>query len=346
MSHFTVLVVGDDIEKQLSPFQENNMGDTPGEFLAFREEETEYLEEYQTKTTKMLKASDGRLWSRYDEKFRNPKHSFTNNSSQYLTPEGYLEVEIKFKDLYLTFEEFVMEYHGEKERDSTKNLYGHWYNPNSKWDWYVIGGRWTGYFKAKPGIVGEIGERGVHDKKAKKGWYDSLRKGDIDFEGMRKISSEKAEHAYTIIENTFGGSIPKLQHLWKEIVDDKGLYKDLSMDERRSLYHSQFAMKALEEAKQRARRHGGEMSEDEGTVFWCDLEDFQCTKEKYVQRARNEAGTSFAMVKDGKWYENGEMGWWACVSNEKDTDVWLEEFGKLIDSLPEDALLTAVDCHI
>ena len=23
------------------------------------------------------------------------------------------------------------------------------YNPNSKWDWYEVGGRWTGYFKLK-----------------------------------------------------------------------------------------------------------------------------------------------------------------------------------------------------
>lgn len=23
---------------------------------------------------------------------------------------------------------------------------GYWYNPNAKWDWYEIGGRWSGYF--------------------------------------------------------------------------------------------------------------------------------------------------------------------------------------------------------
>ena len=30
------------------------------------------------------------------------------------------------------------------------------YNPNSKWDWYSIGGRWKGILKAKAGEVGEI----------------------------------------------------------------------------------------------------------------------------------------------------------------------------------------------
>ena len=49
---------------------------------------------------------------------------------------------------------------------------------------------------------------------------------------------------------------------------------------------------------------------------------------------------------NGEWHERGKMGWWACVSNEKDEDVWFSEFNKLIDSLPDDTLLTIVDCHI
>lgn len=35
MSHFTVLVVWEDVEQQLAPFQENNMGDCPKEYLKF-----------------------------------------------------------------------------------------------------------------------------------------------------------------------------------------------------------------------------------------------------------------------------------------------------------------------
>src|SRR5687768_5462716 len=32
--------------------------------------------------------------------------------------------------------------------------YGYWQNPNKKWDWYDLGGRWAGYFKLKPGRKG------------------------------------------------------------------------------------------------------------------------------------------------------------------------------------------------
>jgi hypothetical protein len=52
------------------------------------------------------------------------------------------------------------------------------------------------------------------------------------------------------------------------------------------------------------------------------------------------------VIKDGKWYQRGEMGWWACVANEKESDVWAEEFGKLMESLSDDTLMTLVDCHI
>ena len=57
--------------------------------------------------------------------------------------------------------------------------------------------------------------------------------------------------------------------------------------------------------------------------------------------------TTFAVIKDGKWYEKGEMGWWgACVSNEKDKEVWYKEFHKILEEQDPETLLTLVDCHI
>lgn len=54
----------------------------------------------------------------------------------------------------------------------------------------------------------------------------------------------------------------------------------------------------------------------------------------------------FAIVKEREWYESGKMGWWAVVTNEKDPHVWDEEVKKLIAELPQDTLITMVDCHI
>lgn len=56
------------------------------------------------------------------------------------------------------------------------------------------------------------------------------------------------------------------------------------------------------------------------------------------------AMSSFAVLLDGKWYERGEMGWWACVSNERDD--WDAEFDKLFASLRDDQWIAVLDCHI
>lgn len=85
-------------------------------------------------------------------------------------------------------------------------------------------------------------------------------------------------------------------------------------------------------------------SEKDDTKFWLyDIKKDE-TKEQYIKR--NSRFSTFAVLKEGEWFEKGEMGWWGMVSNEQDEDKWQEEFNKLVDSLPDDILLTIVDCHI
>lgn len=55
---------------------------------------------------------------------------------------------------------------------------------------------------------------------------------------------------------------------------------------------------------------------------------------------------AFAFLRDGEWYERGEMGFWAVVKNEKDKEDWNAEFKQLLADVPDDELITMVDCHI
>lgn len=55
------------------------------------------------------------------------------------------------------------------------------YNPDSKWDWYEVGGRWAGHLKLKGGVNG-----GVNQAKA----------GDIDWEATRMPYAMVAEGAW------------------------------------------------------------------------------------------------------------------------------------------------------
>ena len=99
MPHFDVLIIGDDIEKQLAPFQSNNMGDCPQEYLEFYDIEDECFKEYQTNSKTMVKGpNDG--------------------------------------------------------RDERTGRFGYWENPNTKWDWYQVGGMFAGELKLKNGMNG------------------------------------------------------------------------------------------------------------------------------------------------------------------------------------------------
>lgn len=57
--------------------------------------------------------------------------------------------------------------------------------------------------------------------------------------------------------------------------------------------------------------------------------------------------TSFAALYKGKWYENGSMGWFGIVSDEKDQDAWNTEFQAILEDakLNPNMRITIVDCH-
>ncbi len=150
----------------------------------------------------------------------------------------------EYADEGQSFEEFVPDWSSAEIR-SDGRAYRHT-NPNAKWDWWKIGGRWTGLLKLKPGAQGELGTPGLFTSAAEPGTADQARIGDVDTEAMA----------------TAGAPL-----------------------------------------------------------------------------------RTFAIVKDGQWFERGKMGWFACVADEKPEKQWSEEFANLLAASPDD-FITIVDCHI
>ena len=72
------------------------------------------------------------------------------------------------------------------------------------------------------------------------------------------------------------------------------------------------------------------------------------TKEQYMEKEmKKHPLTPFAFIDgNGEWHEKAEMGWWDMTSNDKAQEAWEAEFTEWFNSLPEDAELTLVDCHI
>lgn len=254
MSHFTCLVINDNVEEQLEPYFE-------------------------------LECTMSR------EEIKNDSRAeFTERLTTEELEKDFLRVKNENPELYYeNLEEFAEDYHGYSKLDD-EEVWGRWTNPNSKWDWYQVGGRWSGMFKIKdnpkyPNDI-QVGSPGLMTEPAKRGYADSIRLCDIDFEGMIKEKRERAEKN------------------WIEIQE--------------------------------------KLAQGDKHVLWMyDVKENE-TKEEYIEDCCKFS--TYAVIKDGQWYSKGEMGWWAVSSNENEN--WTEEFDKMIKSLPEDTLLTVVDCHI
>lgn len=78
----------------------------------------------------------------------------------------------------MTDEEKIEDYFGISDFDEDGNLMTT-YNPDSKWDWYSIGGRFPGLLKATTGTHGD--GSAFHINPRVDGEFDSARVGDIDF---------------------------------------------------------------------------------------------------------------------------------------------------------------------
>lgn len=216
MSHFSVAVIMDgskSLEEILAPYEECTENK---EFLEFCDTETEYSETYQNGSQKMVRMLEDQslksVWNkmflveisegmydlyRQDENIRlhsdwkDGKHIF------YRYEYGVNEVvDVPYKELYATFEEYMKEEHGADERDPEKNRFGYWYNPNSKWDWWQVGGRWAGYLKAKTGRMGEPSL--VYPRHVEPGHFDLAQIRDIDFSGD-KVAYNKAIRYWEVV---------------------------------------------------------------------------------------------------------------------------------------------------
>lgn len=119
MSHFTVAVLSydpNDVDDLLAPFDESPSNE---EYLEFDPvDEDEYRSDYETGTSQ--------------------------------TGNGDIETSfVSYKVKYPTFNAFMEEGNGLSRND--EGAYGYYTNPNAKWDWWVIGGRWDGLLRLKNG---------------------------------------------------------------------------------------------------------------------------------------------------------------------------------------------------
>lgn len=319
MSHFSVLVVTEtasqqELETALWPFHEF---ECTGEERHIQDIDItdEAREEYSKDDTRVYRDVSGVLHDAYCDRFyREPTPeetqrigpiggtgfgggiSYTSKdwgdgrgyrTKVHFVPEGYEDIRIPVSERQ-TLVEWAADYYGRPilrmgETATDKHKYGYILvnedgdlvrivkrtNPNKKWDWWVIGGRYSGRLLVNGRQV------------------DHARFGDIDMDEMR--AANRARRARSVEEAQ------------AEVADGKseGIVRYLYGDH----------------------------------IFDLDYID------------RDQAWT-FAALKDGKWLERGEMGWWGAVSNEQAPEDWDEAYRIVLASLRPDQHVWIVDCHI
>lgn len=191
----------------------------------------------------------------------------------------------------------------------SENLKVEPYNPNSKWDWYDIGGRWHNMLLVKADNNDIIGENASwvnienNSKKAPEGykWCDGARIKDIDFEKIKEIDNNPEKYI-RFWETYVEGKEPKTEEE-KEAI-------------KWEIYKKEYYIERYK------------------------------TKENYAKI--QSTFQTYACLDEKGWNTKGEMGWFACDDSTKESEeLYLEKFTELLKA-PEnqEKYLVIVDCHI
>lgn len=179
MSHFSVIVLGPDVERQLAPFHEF---------------ECTGFEEYVQDIDELAEA----------------REEFTRAAEPGVTMAAFVEGHYGHRPVVGEAPDLAGAHkYGWMRATAAGDVVElvKRTNPNAKWDWWETGGRWTGFFMLKRGRKGTVGTPGLLTAPADSlaGFADVARKGDIDFGAMRDAHGARAGVRYDKVHALIAG---------------------------------------------------------------------------------------------------------------------------------------------
>lgn len=324
MTHFTVIVrlpgatqedeLGDALSAILAPFQENNMGDCPKQYLEFHDTEDEYLNDYENDSVEMIRCEDGSLAYAWDERFRVPGE-IGLGSGTHKVPDHLERVQVKHRERYSTFEEFVADWHSSKERDPEKNRFGYWENPNKKWDY------WRAYplFENYSSGPGEF-----------------VRKSSLNMESITIERDARVKSFFEKYQRLIAGEKLDYFESPRSRAIDIGLIEIRRSginprEEDRAISWSKFIKDETDQRRE-----------------WFDVFKVLTVEELLRDHAAAFLPIrGYAFLDETGWHAPGRMGWWASSDDTPDTyKAYCDDFQKWITESLGDSWFVAVDCHI
>jgi hypothetical protein len=342
MSHFTVTVklsakrmndhggdVNSALTEILAPYDECTKDDKYIEFVDITDE---YLAKYNDELIEQVKLDDGTYVWTWDEQFRVPG-TFGTGTTTHKHPQEKV-VHRKAEEVYGSFENYMKEYYGcEKNGDGR---YGYRRNPNAKWDWWVIGGRWMGHFPLKAASNRVLGKPGALGNSPNDGCGDIVSIDDIDFDAIAAQARDRAGNFYAKYQQLLAGE--------EFSPFDGPRFKAMKM----GLIHVE--KKAVEAgAGEVAFSWRERVGSDDDRADWTDvckvINEDDLIKE-YID-CFNPILT-YAFLDDEGWSSPGEIGWFGCSSDTpNDYLSFAKEFARRVfKSANRGDVFVCVDCHI
>jgi len=316
MSHFSVLVIGDDVENKLYPYHE----------LECTLSQEEIKDDPRASFIMECKKDDIRNYILknvfYDRDGKRRKIKTLNKDGS-----------IEKKDYFVKYLEYLKTNNYEKLMNDwsgySQNEDGNWgryTNEDAKWDWYSVGGRWSGELKLKP--ISKVpkkyrylyefsgtGHLGIQTPPPKQGYVDYAPFILIDWKNSAKPNQR---------------SIKEQEKLWEQYVVPFTSEEFLSLPE--------------EERKKKISKHHAKTYYSPKYYL-----DRYLTKENFI-KLTNMFSTYAVITDDGEWNAPGDMGWFGC-STEGDEEYrnfvenYYSTFLEPLEKTPE-IMMSIIDCHI
>lgn len=298
MSHFGILVIGGNVEHQLAPYHEFECTGENDQYV----QDVDVTQEMNEAIAKGKSIEDALSYYGLEDKIVDDESKVEKSGEECQHKYGYAIV----KD-------------GKLIKAVTRT------NPNKKWDWWVVGGCWSGWLKLKTGANGKLGRKGLMGSCADDGpgRADHALKGAIDFDGMREEAGQRAAEAWDKASEAHGG---QTWEPWSS-VGPRMSYGD----EARVFYREQPPVQALRRLFKNP---------------FHNIDVYLKPRDQFIREARDQSTVLYAVVKDGQWISKGDMGWWGMSDDKVDQADWNAQVNSMLDALPEDTPITVVDCHI
>lgn len=194
-------------------------------------------------------------------------------------------------------------------RDDGSLYYLSTWNPEGRWDFWNIGGRWSDSFLTKDGTRSDL-----------------VRVRDLDLAAMQDEAAQEAHLAYDKFEaETAGMAIPPR---WETVLERH----NQNIDEARAEFNAdpwvQAAVRGVDDPHAR----------------WCI--GAENPRLQFVDRAVATTGVPYAWLQDGHWEQGGYIGMLMALSNGPDQkEPWEARITSRWADLDGDLWVATVDCH-